>query len=90
MERQVIADVIQSPYMMGDVQQLIHKGFFTNPDRQSIWELIEDHYNKGLSFDMQTIATRLLCRHLVPGECHESQEHRRRHSLEYGDPFPTG
>ena len=59
MERQVIADVIQSPYMMGDVQQLIHKGFFTNPDRQSIWELIEDHYNKGLSFDMQTIAAEI-------------------------------
>ena len=47
LERQVIADVIQSPDMMGDVLPLIHKDFFTNTERCGIWELLTDHYNKG-------------------------------------------
>ena len=59
MERQVIADVIQSPDMMGDVLPLIHKDFFTNTERCGIWELLTDHYNKGLSFDMQTITAEI-------------------------------
>ena len=40
LERQVIADVIQSPDMMGDVLPLIHKDFFTNTERCGIWELL--------------------------------------------------
>ena len=59
LERQVIADVIQSPDMMGDVLPLIHKDFFTNTERCGIWELLTDHYNKGLSFDMQTITAEI-------------------------------
>ena len=59
LERQVIADVIQSPDMMGDVLPLIHIDFFTNTERRGIWELLTDHYNKGLSFDMQTITAEI-------------------------------
>lgn len=59
LERQVIADVIQSPDMMGDVLPLIHIDYFTNTERRGIWELLTDHYNKGLSFDMQTITAEI-------------------------------
>lgn len=59
LERQVIADVIQSPEMMGDVMPLIHPSFFTNPARHNVWQLMVDHYHKGLSFDLQTICAEM-------------------------------
>ncbi len=56
LERQIIADVIASPEMMGDVLPLIHEDFFTKTSRRDIWHTIVSQYNKGLSFDMVTIA----------------------------------
>ena len=56
LERQIIADVIVSPEMMGDVLPLIHEDFFTNTTRRDIWNTIVSQFNKGQSFDMVTIA----------------------------------
>ena len=59
LERQVIADVIQSPEMMGDIMPLVHPSFFTNATRLNVWQLVVDHYHKGLSFDLQTICAEM-------------------------------
>jgi len=56
LERQIIADVIVSPEMMGDVLPLIHEDFFTKTTRRDIWNTIVSQFNKGQSFDMVTIA----------------------------------
>lgn len=57
LERQVLADAVSSPEMLGDVLPLVHADFFTKTSRRTIWETIVDHYNKGKAFDMTTIAS---------------------------------
>ena len=56
-ERQLLADVVTAPDSMGDVFPLIHPDFFTTQERRRIWETIADHYNRGRSFDVATLAS---------------------------------
>lgn len=55
LERQVLADMVASPEILGDVLLMINKDFFSSPSRQSIWETIVDHYNNGQTIDMTSI-----------------------------------
>ena len=57
LERQILADMVANPEMLGDVLPMIHVDFFTKTSRRAIWETIVDHYNKGKAFDMTTIAS---------------------------------
>ena len=57
LERQVLADVVCSPEMLGDVIPLVHADFFTKTNRRTIWETIVDHYNKGKAVDLATIGS---------------------------------
>lgn len=57
LERQVLADAVCSPEMLGDVIPLVHADFFTNTPRRNIWDAIVDHYHKGRAIDMTTIAS---------------------------------
>ena len=56
LERQVLADVVCSPEMFGDILPIMHSEFFTSDNRRTIWETIVEHYNKGKAFDLATIA----------------------------------
>lgn len=47
LERDVLADAITSPEMLGDIIPLIHPDFFTNDERREIWGAIVDRYNNG-------------------------------------------
>ena len=58
LERQVIADVVVSPEIIGDVLPLIHPDFFTKTSRRSIWDTIVAHYNQGKTVDITTIAAK--------------------------------
>lgn len=59
MERQVLADLVCSPDLMGEVFPMIHGDFFTSDFRRGIWETIVDHYNRGEAFDLATLAARI-------------------------------
>lgn len=54
-ERQVLADIVVSPDVMGEVYPMIHRDFFTNDFRRGIWDTIADRYNRGEAFDMATL-----------------------------------
>lgn len=57
LERQVLADAVSSPEMLGDVLPLVHVDFFTKTSRRTIWETIVDQYNTGKAIDLTTIAS---------------------------------
>lgn len=54
-ERQVLADVVGSPDVMGEIVEQLHPDFFTSDDRRAIWQTIVDRYNKGQAFDAATL-----------------------------------
>ena len=55
-ERQVLADLVTAPDVMGDVFPMLHPDFFTNAERRGIWETVVDQYDHGRSFDLATMA----------------------------------
>ena len=57
LERQLLADMVASPDMLGDVIPMLHRSFFTSEARRSIWDVIVDHYNRGLGLDVFTISS---------------------------------
>lgn len=52
LERQVLADALTYPELLGDVIPVIHPSFFTNEDRASIWDLFVKRHNAGEAIDM--------------------------------------
>lgn len=56
-EKQVIADMIASPEMLGDVIPLLHLDFFTSKPRQEEYKAIVDHYNRGQGIDLWSIGS---------------------------------
>ena len=56
LERLVLADMVASPEMLGDVIPMVHPDFFSKASRRAIWETIVDYYNKGKAVDMASIA----------------------------------
>lgn len=54
-ERQVLADLVVDPDVMGEVYPMIHRDFFTNDFRRGIWDTIAERYNRGEAFDLATL-----------------------------------
>lgn len=54
-ERQVLADIVVDPDIMGEVYPMIHRDFFTNDFRRGIWDTIAENYNRGEAFDMASL-----------------------------------
>lgn len=55
LERQLLADLVVNPDVMGEVYPTIHRDFFTSDFRRGIWDTIADHYNRGNAFDLATL-----------------------------------
>ena len=55
LERQVLADVVTTREVFGDVNMIIHPDFFTTTARKQIWLAVCDLYNKGKDFDLASI-----------------------------------
>lgn len=47
LERDVLADAIAAPELLGDTIPVIHKDFFTSDERRELWEAIVMKYNAG-------------------------------------------
>ncbi|MBO7681531.1 MAG: AAA family ATPase [Clostridia bacterium] len=47
LERNVLADAVCAPDLLGDIIPVVHPEFFTSDVRRRIWDTIVDHYNKG-------------------------------------------
>ena len=59
MERQVLADLVCSPDLMGEVYPMLHRDFFTSDFRRGVWDTIVDHYNRGEAFDLATLTAQI-------------------------------
>lgn len=66
LERNVLADALTSPELLGDIIPVIHPDFFTNEERRGIWDAIVTRYNKGdeigftMAVDLPAIITEVL------------------------------
>lgn len=58
-ERMVLADAITASDMFGDITNIVHPDFFTDPARRRIWEALADRYNTGKQIDDFTMANLL-------------------------------
>lgn len=56
MERNVLADALTSPEMLGDIIPVIHPDFFTNDERREIWAAIVERYNKGEEIGLSLVS----------------------------------
>jgi len=57
LERDVLADAIVSPELLGDTIQVVNPDFFTSDERREIWETIVDRYNKGEEIGLSMAST---------------------------------
>ena len=46
-ERKVLADAIDFPEVLGDIVPVVHRDFFSTPERAEIWDAIVTSYNTG-------------------------------------------
>lgn len=55
LERQLLADLVSSTDMIGDILPLVHSDFFSNKIRRAIWDTIVGLYNHGKAIDATTL-----------------------------------
>lgn len=55
LERQIIADAIENPDIIGEVAAVIFPDYFSSDDRKMIWTTIVDMYNARETIDMASV-----------------------------------
>ena len=55
LERQIIADAIENPDIIGEVAAVIFPDYFSSEDRKMIWTTIVDMYNARETIDMASV-----------------------------------
>ena len=55
LERQIIADAVENPDIIGEVAAVIFPDYFSSEDRKMIWTTIVDMYNARETIDMASV-----------------------------------
>ena len=55
LERQIIADAVENPDIIGEVASVIFPDYFSSDDRKMIWTTIVDMYNARETIDMASV-----------------------------------